>query len=49
MIVMGYDVKVDVDGMESLIQLDDTYPSILTGTVLQSLQCTLLVAYTQMQ
>ena len=28
MLVMGYDVKVQVDGEESLIQLDDTYPSI---------------------
>ena len=27
MLVMGYDVKVQVDGEESLIQLDDTYPS----------------------
>ena len=29
MLVMGYDVKVQVDGEESLIQLDDTYPSIV--------------------
>ena len=29
MIVMGYDIMVEVDGMESLIQLDDTYPSIV--------------------
>ena len=28
MLVMGYDIKVEVDGMESLRPLDDTYPSI---------------------
>ena len=35
MLVMGYDVRVQVDGDESLIQLDDTYPAIkdwLTAT-----------------
>ena len=26
--VMGYDIVVDVDGTESIIQLDDTYPAI---------------------
>ena len=26
--VMGYDVTVDIDGVESVAQLDDTYPAI---------------------
>ena len=26
--VMGYDVVLDIDGVESTIQLDDTYPAI---------------------
>jgi hypothetical protein len=26
--VMGYDITVEVDGVESVVQLDDTYPSI---------------------
>ena len=26
--VMGYDIVVDVDGEESVIQLDDTYPAV---------------------
>ena len=28
MLVMGYDIVVDVDGEESVIQLDDTYPAV---------------------
>ena len=28
MLVIGYEVKVKVDGEERLIQLEDTYPSI---------------------
>ena len=26
--VMGYDVTVEVDGVESVVQLDDTYPAV---------------------
>lgn len=26
--VMGYDVTIDIDGVESVVQLDDTYPSV---------------------
>ena len=26
--IMGYDVTVEVDGVESVVQLDDTYPSV---------------------
>ena len=26
--IMGYEVVVEIDGVESVVQLDDTYPSI---------------------
>jgi hypothetical protein len=26
--IMGYDVTIEIDGVESLVQLDDTYPSV---------------------
>lgn len=26
--VMGYDVTVEIDGVESVVQLDDTYPAV---------------------
>jgi len=26
--IMGYDIVIDIDGVESVIQLDDTYPAI---------------------
>jgi hypothetical protein len=26
--IMGYEITVEIDGVESVIELDDTYPSI---------------------
>ena len=26
--VMGYDVTIEIDGVESVVQLDDTYPAV---------------------
>ena len=26
--IMGYEIVVEIDGVESVVQLDDTYPSI---------------------
>ncbi len=28
MLVMGYDITLEVDGVESVVQLDDTYPQV---------------------
>ena len=28
MTVMGYDITVEIDGVESVVQLDDTYPAV---------------------
>ena len=28
MIVHGYDIVMEIDGVESVVQLDDTYPSV---------------------